>query len=136
MHVTTWDPEGLMVLAHGLGVGRFQELVDLAVRIVKELDLTHAELVGFLVPGVLCDLLNRLIGKLQVVVIIHELRHGYPLLLMDVRNVRTGSARLSYGSASQRARPAGTDEIDLVYSPMTPVAAGDHYCSRAHEDAQ
>jgi pimeloyl-ACP methyl ester carboxylesterase len=82
MHLATWDTQGLMVLPHGLGIWRFQQAVHLAVRIVEQLNLANAEFVGLLILCFLCDLLDRLIWELQVVVEIHELRHRFFLYLL------------------------------------------------------
>ncbi len=65
MYVTTGDSEGFMMLPHGFRVRCFEEAVDLTTRIVKELDLTNAELVGLLVLCVLCDLLDRRSGSFK-----------------------------------------------------------------------
>jgi len=81
MHGTTGDPECLVVLPHGFCVRCLEEAVHLTVRIVKELDLANAELVGRSVSRVLRDLLDRPIRKLQIFVKIHEL--GHPLTSSD-----------------------------------------------------
>jgi len=64
-----------MVVADGLLVRAFQEAVDLAVGVVVELDLPHAELVGGAVPRPLGDLEDGFGGQLEVVVVVHEQRH-------------------------------------------------------------
>jgi len=80
MYVTTGDPKGFMVLPHRFCVRCLEEAIDLTTRIVKELDLTNAELVGLLVLCVLGDLLDRLIRELQIFVKIHE--SGHPPYLL------------------------------------------------------
>ncbi len=61
-----------MVVADGLLVRALEEAVDLAVGVVVELDLPHAELVGGAVPRPLGYLLDGFGGQLEVVVVVHE----------------------------------------------------------------
>jgi hypothetical protein len=84
MYFTTWNSKGFVVLPHGFRIWRFEEAIHLAVGIVKELDLTNTKLVGLVILSFLCDLLDGFIWQFQVLVEIHELRHGLvPLSRME-----------------------------------------------------
>src|SRR5271169_5435036 len=75
VHVCARDAERGVVLADGVLVGPVKQAVHLAVGVVVQLDLAHAELVGLAVAGVLGDLRDSLGWQFQVVVEVHELRH-------------------------------------------------------------
>src|SRR5215469_1048191 len=78
VHVSARHTEGRMMLADRLLVGTVKQAVNLAVLVVVQLKLRHAELVGFGIPRSLRDLLNSLRRKLQIVVEVHELGHDSP----------------------------------------------------------
>jgi len=69
------DTDRLVVPADGVLVRALQEAINLAVRVVVELDLPDAELVGGARPCPLRDLVDVFRRKLQVIVEIHEPRH-------------------------------------------------------------
>src|SRR5579872_6053867 len=56
VHVRAGDAERGVVLADGVLVGPVQQAVHLAVGVVVQLDLAHAELISGAVAGVLGDL--------------------------------------------------------------------------------
>src|SRR3984885_5924549 len=78
MHVAAGNIEGLMMVADGLLVRSFQEAIDLAVGVVVELNLPHAELVGGAVPRSLGYLVDGILRQLQILMEVHEPWHVCP----------------------------------------------------------
>src|ERR1700722_8926601 len=64
-----------MMSADGLFVWPLKQAVHLAPGVVVQLDLADAELVGFLVAGVLGDLSDGLWRQFQIFVKVHEQSH-------------------------------------------------------------
>ncbi|MGA2295808.1 MAG: hypothetical protein WA786_01465 [Acidimicrobiales bacterium] len=75
VHIATGNTESGVMAANGVGVGRFKQAVHMTTGIVEQFDLTDAELVVLAVLGFLGDLLDCLIGQLEIIVEIHELWH-------------------------------------------------------------
>src|SRR5215469_1828662 len=67
--------------ANRLLVWTLQKAVDLAIGVVVQLDLPHAELVGSALACPLGYLLDGIRRKHQIIVEIHESRHLVPLLI-------------------------------------------------------
>jgi hypothetical protein len=78
VHFAARHAESLVMFADRVLVRTFEQAVDLAVGIVVQLDLPHAELVGRAFPCSLRDLLNSFSRKFEVIVEIHESRHAVP----------------------------------------------------------
>jgi hypothetical protein len=72
VHVAAGNVKGIMVLADRLLIRAFQEAIDLAVGVVVELNLPHAELVGGAVPRSLGYLVDGILRQLEILVEIHE----------------------------------------------------------------
>jgi hypothetical protein len=66
VHIATGQPERGVVLPDGLLVRPFEQAVNLAVGVVVQLDLMHAEIVGPLMAGIVGDLRDGLGGQLQI----------------------------------------------------------------------
>src|SRR5271169_2243782 len=103
VHVCARDAERGVVLADGVLVGPVQQAVHLAVGVVVQLDLAHAELVGGAVTGVLADLRDGLGGQLEILVEIHESWH---VILLWVLVGRRGS-----GGGGDAPAAGGQDSV-------------------------
>src|SRR5690242_10962079 len=128
VHVTAGNPERGVMLADRVLVRPVQQAVHVAVGVVVELDLAHAELVGLRVAGVLGDLLDRLRGQLQVLVKVHVPGHGKPSCRESRMCRRTGGRRRTAGDAgrrSQRRRPASRPgPASLTTRPVVSLSRG------------
>jgi hypothetical protein len=78
VRVTAGDAERRVMVADRLLARALQEAVNLAVGVVIELDLPHAELVGSPVPRSLGYLVDGFLRQLQILVKIHEPGHVIP----------------------------------------------------------
>jgi hypothetical protein len=62
--VSATDTERGVMAANRVGVRRLEEAVHLSIRIVKELNLTNAKFICFVIFGVSSDLCDCLVGQL------------------------------------------------------------------------
>jgi hypothetical protein len=85
-----------MVIAHGLGIRRIQEAVHLAIRVMEQLDLPDAELIGCAVMSTLGNAVDCFLRQFQVRVKVHELRHRVVLQSQVRAPHRTPSAPLPW----------------------------------------
>jgi hypothetical protein len=75
VNVTARNVESGVVVPDSLFVRTLEQAVDLAIAVVKQLDLANAERVDITVASTFTDSIDRFLGQLQVVVKIHELWH-------------------------------------------------------------
>jgi hypothetical protein len=76
MNCSAVDAQSSMVIADGRSIRCIQKAVDVAFRVVVEVDLPDPELVGGPHPSRVRDAVDRLLRQLQSRVVVHELRHS------------------------------------------------------------
>lgn len=104
MYFAAGNVQRCVMPADRIFVRCLQEAVDLAVRVVIQLDLPYAELIANAVPCSLGYLLDGLRRELQVVVVIHESGHINPLLRGVTWQLCSGESRLSIASHQRPER--------------------------------
>ena len=90
MNVPARDTKRGVVLADGVLVGPVQQAVHMALGVVVQLDLPHAELVGGAISGIFRDLRDGLGTQLQILVkcMNRGTSCSYSLTNRFIRNVR------------------------------------------------
>src|SRR3954452_24037143 len=79
VHGAAGDVERRVVLADRLLVGALEQAVHVPGLVVVELELGDAERIAFLVTCTACELVDRRLRQLQIVVVVHVARHLSPL---------------------------------------------------------
>src|SRR6516165_11203104 len=113
MYFTAGNVQRRVMPSDRVFVRRLQEAVDLAVGVVIQLNLPHAELIANAIPRSLGYLLDGPRRELQVVVVIHEPGHLNPLLTGVNWQLCPGEGHLSIASHRSPRRP-GQDRSTLA----------------------